>query len=82
MAVNVSARQLARSDLVESVSAALGDSGLDAAALELEITESAFMADILAAIAALGRLRHLGVSLAVDDFGTGYSSLSYLSASP
>ncbi|HSH58638.1 MAG TPA: EAL domain-containing protein, partial [Acidimicrobiales bacterium] len=82
MAVNVSARQLARSELVELVSSALAESGLEAAALELEITESAIMADVLAAIAALGRLRDLGVSLAIDDFGTGYSSLNYLKRFP
>ena len=82
MAVNVSANQLARRDLMESVAGALEEGGLDPAALELEITESAMMADVLAAISALGRLRDLGVSLAVDDFGTGYSSLSYLKRFP
>ena len=50
--------------------------------LEIEVTESAVIADADAGIAALAELRQLGVRLSLDDFGTGYSSLSYLRTLP
>src|SRR5690606_16494597 len=53
-----------------------------ASLLELEITESAFIDDIDAAIAMCRKLKQLGVKLSLDDFGTGYSSLSYVSRFP
>ncbi|MFF5294158.1 putative bifunctional diguanylate cyclase/phosphodiesterase [Paractinoplanes globisporus] len=80
--VNLSARQFQYAGLVDDVSAALADAGLDAASLTLEITESMLMADIEAAKETLHALRRLGVRLAIDDFGTGYSSLSYLKQLP
>ena len=67
---------------MEGVQAALAESGLAAASLTLEITESMMLADETAAIAALRRLREFGVHIVVDDFGTGYSSLSYLKRLP
>jgi EAL domain-containing protein (putative c-di-GMP-specific phosphodiesterase class I) len=82
VAVNLSARELARPDLVDAVARALADSGLDADRLWLEITESVLMDDADLAVEALGRLRALGVHLSIDDFGTGYSSLSYLRRFP
>jgi len=82
MAVNVSARQFQHSDLVKIVSQALADSGLPGAGLELEITESAFLDDIVKVAFVLDRIKSLGVQLALDDFGTGYSSLSHLSSLP
>jgi diguanylate cyclase (GGDEF)-like protein len=78
MAVNLSARQLARTDIVEVVRSALTDSGANPSQLVLEITEGSLMTDLRATVAALQGLRELGVRLAIDDFGTGYSSLSYL----
>jgi diguanylate cyclase (GGDEF)-like protein len=78
MAVNLSARQLARGDLVDVVGDALAHSGLAPERLVLEITEGNLMTDLRATIAALEGIRELGVQLAIDDFGTGYSSLSYL----
>ena len=82
MRVNVSARQLRNDDLAEQVSDALADSGIPAAALCLELTESALLIDPAGSLARLERLRELGVGLAVDDFGTGYSSLLYLKRLP
>jgi len=55
---------------------------LDAAALQLEITESRIVADLPRARAALEELRSMGVMIAIDDFGTGYSSLSQLQQLP
>jgi diguanylate cyclase (GGDEF)-like protein len=78
MAVNVSARQLGTSDLVETVSSALEGSGIEPGRLCLEITETAMMADPAALSATLTTLKGLGVHLAVDDFGIGYASLRQL----
>ena len=82
VAVNLSAAQFRRGDLVGSVSAALAEVGLDPARLELEITESVFLDDSADNIALLHRLRALGVGISLDDFGTGYSSLAYLNRFP
>ena len=82
VSVNVSALQLLRSDLPETVASALRQADLPAAALELELTESMLMANAELASERLHAFRRLGVSIAVDDFGTGYSSLSYLHRLP
>jgi diguanylate cyclase (GGDEF)-like protein len=82
MAVNLSALQLARHDLVDLIVDVLAESGLPAQCLELEITESVLMKDAAAATTMLETLKNLGVRLSVDDFGTGYSSLSYLKRFP
>jgi diguanylate cyclase (GGDEF)-like protein/PAS domain S-box-containing protein len=82
VAVNLSARQFRQPDLVEKVAAILGETGLDPAHLELELTESLVMQDVEKTIVTLGRLKAMGVQLSVDDFGTGYSSLSYLKRFP
>ena len=78
MAVNVSPLQLAQPDFVDTVIRVLHETGLPAAELELEVTESILIEDTGPAIRALRALRDLGVGLAIDDFGTGYSSLSSL----
>lgn len=82
IAVNVSPRQFRQSDLVASVQAALQNSGLDPACLELEITESSLVHDTKSFIKTLRELKALGVKLAIDDFGTGYSSMAYLKDFP
>ncbi len=82
MSVNLSGRQLEDPNIVADVAAALADTGLPAAALVLEITETVLMHDTEATIARLTALKALGVRLAVDDFGTGYSSLRYLRRFP
>jgi diguanylate cyclase (GGDEF)-like protein len=78
VAVNVSARQLTQPDIVEVVRSALDDSGLPAASLCLEITESAVMRDPEATLATLTLVKELGVKVALDDFGVGFSSLAQL----
>ncbi len=82
IAVNLSARQFRQQDLVELVTRILQETGLDAAYLELELTESMIMQNVEAAIATLTRLKAIGVKFSIDDFGTGYSSLSYLKRFP
>src|SRR5207244_10187853 len=82
VAVNLSALQFASGNLVDSVVVAVADSGLPERRLELEITESVFLADSQENLKTLQRLKSLGVSIALDDFGVGYSSLSYLTAFP
>lgn len=79
VAVNLSAAQFGQGHaLVAQVRAALEASGLPAIRLELEVTESALLADTAETLAVLQELRTLGIGIALDDFGTGYSSLSYL----
>lgn len=77
-AVNVSAVQLSRGHLVESVKAVLRETGIAPELLELEITESFVMANRDQSFKSLAELKALGVRLSIDDFGTGYSSLAYL----
>jgi diguanylate cyclase (GGDEF)-like protein len=80
--VNISARQLADSDLVAIITEALDDTGLDPQHVHLEVTESTIIDDLATSVARLDALKSLGVHLDVDDFGTGYSSLSYLKRLP
>ena len=82
LCVNLSARHVARPEVVADVALALRTSGLPAECLALEITESVLMEEGETAQAALGDLRALGVALYLDDFGTGYSSLGYLRRFP
>ncbi|GAB3456139.1 EAL domain-containing protein [Kineococcus endophyticus] len=82
VSVNLSGHQLLQPGIVELVADALARHAADPAALCLEVTESAAVADLSAARETLLRLRSLGVRTALDDFGTGYSSLSYLRRLP
>ncbi|HLJ03738.1 MAG TPA: EAL domain-containing protein [Solirubrobacteraceae bacterium] len=82
MSVNLSAVQLAKPGLADTVQAALQASGLDPGSLCLEITETAMLREPEAVSEALQALGALGVRLVLDDFGTGYSSLSYLPQLP
>ena len=82
IAVNLSVKQLLKNDFAATVEQALQDTGLAPSLLELEITESTLMENAQDTLAALHRLRSLGVRLSIDDFGTGYSSLSYLKRFP
>src|SRR5450830_581928 len=78
LAVNLSARQFKQRNLLHAVAQALAETGLAAAHLELELTESMVMHDVEQATAIMANLKALGVQLSIDDFGTGYSSLAYL----
>ena len=82
IAVNVSPAQFKGPGLVAAVLDALAASALAPERLELEITETAFLADADATLAVLHQLRTTGVRIAMDDFGTGYSSLGYLRSFP
>ena len=82
VSVNLSPRQLQSATFWKGVQRALTASDLPARCLVLEITESLLVQDIESAAAKLGRLKSLGLRIAIDDFGIGYSSLSYLSQLP
>ncbi|WP_338317674.1 EAL domain-containing protein, partial [Bradyrhizobium ottawaense] len=73
VAVNLSPAQFRSRNLVQIVISALAQSGLSPRRLELEITESVFLAETDANLAILHQLRELGVGISMDDFGTGYS---------
>jgi diguanylate cyclase (GGDEF)-like protein len=79
---NLSARSLSSSETMLRVLALIQKSGLDPKRLEVEVTETAVIADLEGSIRALGLLRNLGVSISLDDFGTGYSSLNYVHQLP
>jgi diguanylate cyclase (GGDEF)-like protein/PAS domain S-box-containing protein len=82
LSVNVGNRQLLDPAFYKLVGELLGETGIDADSLWLEITETSLLADVKAATVTLRELRSLGLHLSVDDFGTGYSSLTYLKRFP
>jgi diguanylate cyclase (GGDEF)-like protein len=82
MAVNVSGRQLDTDELVDDIRRALAHSGLEPAALTIEITETTLMRNIEETALRLAEIKLLGVGIAIDDFGTGYSSLAHLQRFP
>ena len=82
VAVNLSGRQFREADLPQLLAAILDRTGLAAAQLELEITETILMENADATRQTLEVLKKMGLQLAIDDFGTGYSSLSYLKHFP
>jgi diguanylate cyclase (GGDEF)-like protein len=82
VAVNLAPRQFQAPNLISMITAALADSELDPARLELEITESTLMQDTSEVSRKIVELRAMGLRLSLDDFGTGYSSLGYLNRFP
>ncbi len=82
VAINLSPKQFSDPDLVGSIAAILHEEQLDPHLLELELTESLLLEATDDTRHQLGRLKSLGLTLAMDDFGTGYSSLSYLKKFP
>ncbi len=82
VAVNLSARNLDRRDLPAVVQGLLSTWGLDPGMVELEVTESAILANTTCTQETLEGLHALGIALTIDDFGTGYSSLRHLRTIP
>jgi len=82
VAINLSARQVLDPALLSKIERTLDRHGLDGSAIELELTETAAMADINYSRQIFGALRDMGVRLSIDDFGSGYSSMSYLQNLP
>jgi len=82
VAVNVSSLQFQQSDIFGAVGASLAKSGLPPERLEIEVTESAMLANVNETTATLKKLSDAGVRISLDDFGTGFSSLSYLHTLP
>jgi diguanylate cyclase (GGDEF)-like protein len=82
MSVNLSAKQLSRRDLAETVEGILKGTGFEGNCLSLDITETVYIKALEANTRSLARLKKLGVGISIDDFGTGYSSLSYLKRLP
>lgn len=82
MTINLSNRQLLDPELIPAISSLLDEHGLDPRLLCFEISESVVMSDVAASMTILGRIKDLGLLLAIDNFGTGYSSLSYLRRLP
>jgi diguanylate cyclase (GGDEF)-like protein len=82
MAVNVSGRQLDSDQFIIDIEGALSHSGLDPAALTIEITETTLMRNVDETARRLIQIKQLGVRIAIDDFGTGYSSLAHLQRFP
>jgi diguanylate cyclase (GGDEF)-like protein/PAS domain S-box-containing protein len=83
LSINISARHLQSGAFADTLTRQLaGTPSVPAALLEIEITESAALTDLDAAIEVVESLRRIGVTVALDDFGTGYSSLTYLRRLP
>lgn len=82
MGINISAKQLYMSDLIETVQSVVDETGLDPRHIDLELTESALAPNPELATRVLGQLKKMGVRIFIDDFGTGYSSLSNLKQYP
>jgi diguanylate cyclase (GGDEF)-like protein len=82
IAVNVSGRQLDTDELLADIESALSGSGLNPAALTIEITETMLMRNAEETASRLTQIKRLGVRIAIDDFGTGYSSLAHLQRFP
>jgi EAL domain-containing protein (putative c-di-GMP-specific phosphodiesterase class I) len=80
--VNISARDLYSGDVASHLAAQLNRHHVSPSQIQVEITESALMADPKRALETTGRIAALGVAVALDDFGTGYSSLQHLRRMP
>jgi EAL domain-containing protein (putative c-di-GMP-specific phosphodiesterase class I) len=82
MCVNLSARQLSRPELAETVKRVLGETGMEGGYLSLDVTETVYVSTLEQNTAVLDHLKAMGVEISIDDFGTIYSSLSYLKRLP
>ncbi|WMC11463.1 EAL domain-containing protein [Oceanimonas pelagia] len=82
LSVNISAARLYQAEFIEDVLGIFRQTGVNPAAIKLEITESMLLDDMATAITRMQALKRHGVRFAIDDFGTGYSSLLYLQQLP
>jgi len=82
MSVNLSARQLSRPDLAETIESILKETELEGSCLTLDITETVYVRTLAGNTATLESLRDLEARIFIDDFGVGYSSLAYLKRLP
>jgi EAL domain-containing protein (putative c-di-GMP-specific phosphodiesterase class I) len=82
MAINVSPRQFAQSNLVADVKSALDETKVEPQSVQLEITETTAMSDPNSTMRICSQLKDMGIRLSIDDFGTGHSSLSRLKSLP
>lgn len=82
LCVNLSGHDIAKQSIAHTIAELLQETCLQPGLLEVEITETALVADVNAAVKILHELKALGIKVAIDDFGTGYSSLSYLAGFP
>jgi EAL domain-containing protein (putative c-di-GMP-specific phosphodiesterase class I) len=82
ISINISVRNLDEPDFVEALAGLLLKHGVDAAAIQIEFTESVLVGYSPRALERMHALKHMGISIAIDDFGTGYSGLSYLQQLP
>lgn len=82
VSVNITGKQFSQPYAGDIISQILEETGLNPSCLKLEITESEIIENIDLVLAAVNKLKCLGVQLSMDDFGTGYSSLSYLHCLP
>ena len=80
--VNISSRQFAEPHFIKMIAGALRATHLEPGALEIELTETAIMADVNRSVRLMRQLAAIGVRTAIDDFGTGYSLLGYLKRLP
>ncbi len=82
LAINLSARQFMHDGLVASIRRIVGETGIDPALVEFELTETALMQHGGQTLDILRQINGMGMRLSIDDFGTGYSSLAYLKRFP
>jgi diguanylate cyclase (GGDEF)-like protein len=76
--INLSPVHFSQTDLIETISDIIKDSGINPSLIEVEITESGIMLDEEESIRKLQALNEMGIAISIDDFGTGYSSMSKL----
>ena len=82
VSVNISSRELLRTDIINDIAATLEENQLPAELLRIEVTENLVMENPEHSSQILQRIKTMGVGISLDDFGTGYSSLSYLMKFP
>ncbi|GAA0208953.1 hypothetical protein GCM10009123_15520 [Kangiella japonica] len=82
IALNLSVKDLKYFDLVQNLGVIINQYGVSGKMLEIEVTESAAMTDVVNSVKVLNQLQEFGIKVSIDDFGKGYSSLAYLSQLP